>query len=161
MCSQSVNALFRCIFDRSPLISISSLIGPAANGIVGQKMLCKFLWQARTTIYRIHAYVWFLDQDALVCSFQSQCNSVNCPTVICSPNTCSFAWRVTTSETLIPGPSFIFIASVVTITAATTLLLFCGVGDWGSLKRLYPSAHHYFLSPLLLIYLVQYFFRCG
>ena len=36
-----------------------------------------------------------------------------------------------------PGPSFIIIAFVVTIAliiAATTLLLLCGVGDWGSLK---------------------------
>ena len=123
-------------------------------------MLCKFLWQSRTTTYGIHAYEWFLDQDALVCSFQSQYNSVNCPTVICSPNTCSFAWRVTTSETLNPSPSFIIIAFVVTIaliTAATTLLLLCGGGDWGSLKRLHPSTHHYFLSPLLLLYLSSAF----
>ena len=155
MCSQSVNALFRCVFDMSTLISISSLIGPAENGMVGQKMLCKFLWQARTTIYGIHAYVWFIDQDALVWSFQSQSNFVNCPTVIRSPNTCSFAWRVTTSETLNPGPSFIFIAFVVTfalITAATTLLLLCGVGDWGSLKG-YTRQHTvatYILSSAFL-----------
>ena len=45
--------------------------------------------------------------------------------------------RGTTSETLNPGPSFTFIAFVVTFTffaAPTTLLLLCGVGDWGSLK---------------------------
>ena len=47
-----------------------------------------------------------------------------------------FAWRDTTSETLNPGPSFIFIAFVVTIAlfAVATWLLLCGVGDWGSLK---------------------------
>ena len=63
-----------------------------------------------------------------------------------------FAWRVTTSETLNPGPSFIFIAFVVTIalSAATTLLLLCLVGDWGSLNRLHPSTQDYFLVPLLL-----------
>ena len=74
---------------------------------------------------------------------------------MCAPNTCSFAWRVTTSETLNPGPSFIFIAFVVTFAlfAATPLLLLCGVGDWGSLKRLHPSTQKYFLSPLLLIFL--------
>ena len=68
---------------------------------------------------------------------QSWCNSVNCTTVICSPSTLFFCLRGTTSETLNPGPSFTFIAFVVTFTffaAPTTLLLLCGVGDWGSLK---------------------------
>ena len=49
-----------------------------------------------------------------------------------------YVWDVsdTTSETLNLGPSFIFIAFVVTIAlfAATPLLLLCGIGDWGSLK---------------------------
>src|SRR3954464_7733530 len=59
------------------------------------------------------------------------------PTIICSPNTLFFCLRGTTSETLNPGPSFTFIAFVVNFTffaPPTTLLLLCGVGDWGSLK---------------------------
>ena len=36
---------------------------------------------------------------------------VNCPTVICSPSTGSIAWRVTSSETTNPGPSFTIVRS--------------------------------------------------
>jgi hypothetical protein len=43
MCSRSVNALLRCFIKRSTLITSSFPWGPAANGLVGQKMLCKFL----------------------------------------------------------------------------------------------------------------------
>ena len=43
MCSRSDNALLRCLFKRSTLITSSFPWGPTANGLVGQKMLCKFL----------------------------------------------------------------------------------------------------------------------
>jgi hypothetical protein len=43
MCSRSVSALLRCSVKRSALITSSFPWGPAANGLVGQKMLCKFL----------------------------------------------------------------------------------------------------------------------
>ena len=52
-------------------------------------------------------------------------------------------------KTLNPGPSFISIAFVVTfalITAATTLLLLCGVGDWGSLKDYTRQLSHQIFS---------------
>ena len=35
---------------------------------------------------------------------RSRMPSSACPTVICLPNTCSFYWRVTTSEARNPGP---------------------------------------------------------
>ena len=41
--SPSVNALLRCSIKRSTLITSSFPWGPAADGLVGQKMLCKFL----------------------------------------------------------------------------------------------------------------------
>ena len=56
VCSRSVNALLRCFIKRSTLITSSFPWGPAANGLVGQKMLCKFSLRARTTIYGTHAY---------------------------------------------------------------------------------------------------------
>ena len=37
------------------------LYWPRWNGRVGQKMLYKFLWQVDTTIFGIHAYVWWMD----------------------------------------------------------------------------------------------------
>jgi hypothetical protein len=43
MCSLSVNALLRYFIKRSTLITSSFPWGPAANGLVGQKMSCKFL----------------------------------------------------------------------------------------------------------------------
>ena len=55
-CSWSVNALLRCFIKRSTLITSRFPWGPAANGLVGQKMLCKFSLRARTTIYGTHAY---------------------------------------------------------------------------------------------------------
>src|ERR1041384_1023786 len=82
--------------------------------MVGQKMLCKVL------IASTYNYI-----------------RNTCLTVICSPSTLFFCLRGTTSETLNPGPSFTFIVFLVTFTffaAPTTLLLLCGVGDWGSLK---------------------------
>jgi hypothetical protein len=43
MCSWSINALLRYSIKRSTFITSSFPWGPAANGLVGQKMLCKFL----------------------------------------------------------------------------------------------------------------------
>jgi hypothetical protein len=43
MCSRSVDALLRYSIKRSTLITSSFPWGPAANGLVGQKMSCKFL----------------------------------------------------------------------------------------------------------------------
>ena len=43
VCSRSVNALLRCSIKRSTLSTSSFPWGPAANGLVGQKMTCKFL----------------------------------------------------------------------------------------------------------------------
>jgi hypothetical protein len=43
MCSRSVNALLRYSIKRSTLITSRFPWGPAANGLVGQKMSCKFL----------------------------------------------------------------------------------------------------------------------
>ena len=56
VCSRSVNALLRCFIKRSTLIISRFPWGPAANGLVGQKMLCKFSLRARTTKYGTHAY---------------------------------------------------------------------------------------------------------
>ena len=43
MCSRSVNTLLRYFIKRSILITSSFPWGPAANWLVGQKMVCKFL----------------------------------------------------------------------------------------------------------------------
>ena len=43
ICSWSVNALHQYSIKMSTLITSSFPWGPAANGLVGQKMLCKFL----------------------------------------------------------------------------------------------------------------------
>ena len=56
VCSWSVNALLRCFIKRSTLITSRFPWGPAANRLVGQKMLFKFSLRARTTIYWTHAY---------------------------------------------------------------------------------------------------------
>jgi succinate dehydrogenase hydrophobic anchor subunit len=52
MCSLSVNALLWYFIKRSTLITSSFPWGPAANGLVGQKMSCKFL------IASTHNYIW-------------------------------------------------------------------------------------------------------
>jgi membrane-bound metal-dependent hydrolase YbcI (DUF457 family) len=52
VCSWSINALLRYSIRRSTLITSSFPWGPAANGLVGQKMLCKFL------IASTHDYLW-------------------------------------------------------------------------------------------------------
>ena len=59
MCSRSVNALLRCFIKRSTLITSSFPWGPAANGLVGQKMVCKFLI-ARTYDYIRNTCRWLL-----------------------------------------------------------------------------------------------------
>jgi hypothetical protein len=43
MCSLSINALLQYFIKRSTLITSRFPWGPAANGLVGQKMSCKFL----------------------------------------------------------------------------------------------------------------------
>jgi hypothetical protein len=52
MCSRIVNCLLRYSIKRSTLITSSFPWGPAANRLVGQKMLCKFL------IVSMHDYLW-------------------------------------------------------------------------------------------------------
>jgi hypothetical protein len=55
MCSRSVNALLQYSIKRSTLITSSFPWGPAANGLVGQKMLCKFLIASTYDYIRTHA----------------------------------------------------------------------------------------------------------
>jgi hypothetical protein len=57
MCSLSVNALLRYSIKRSTLITSRFSWGPAANGLVGQKMLCKFLI-ASTYDYLRNTCLW-------------------------------------------------------------------------------------------------------
>jgi hypothetical protein len=64
MCSRSVNALLRCSIKRSTLITSSFPWGPAANGLVGQKMLCKFLI-ASTYDYIRNTCLWLLSTRML------------------------------------------------------------------------------------------------
>jgi hypothetical protein len=57
MCSLSVNALLRYSIKRSTLITSSFPWAPAANGLVGQKMSCKFLI-ASTYDYLRNTCLW-------------------------------------------------------------------------------------------------------
>jgi hypothetical protein len=59
MYSQSVNALLRYSIKRSTLINNSFHWGPAANGLVGQKVSCKFLI-ASTYDYIRNTCLWLL-----------------------------------------------------------------------------------------------------
>jgi hypothetical protein len=52
MCSLSVNALLQYSIKRSTLITSRFPCGPTTNGLVGQKMSCKFL------IASTHDYLW-------------------------------------------------------------------------------------------------------
>jgi hypothetical protein len=52
MCSLSINALLWCSIKRSTLITSRFPWGPTANGLVGQKMSCKFL------IASTYDYLW-------------------------------------------------------------------------------------------------------
>jgi hypothetical protein len=64
VCSRSVNALLRCFIKRSTLITSRFPWGPAANGLVGQKMLCKFLI-ASTHEYIQNTCLWLLSTRML------------------------------------------------------------------------------------------------
>ena len=55
MCSWSVHALLRCFIKRSTLITSRFPWSPAANRLVGHKMLCKFSLRARASINGTHA----------------------------------------------------------------------------------------------------------
>jgi hypothetical protein len=57
MCSLSVNDLLRCSIKRSTLITSRFPWGPTANGLVGQKMSCKFLI-ASTYDYLRNTCLW-------------------------------------------------------------------------------------------------------
>jgi hypothetical protein len=59
MCSQSVNALLQYSIKRSTLITSSFPWDPAANGLVGQNMSCKFLI-ASTYDYIRNTCIWLL-----------------------------------------------------------------------------------------------------
>ena len=137
MCSWSVNALFRCS-AAGDLNLHKFLKWPHSQRDGRTKYVVQVLMSITYNYIRNTCLHMVLRLGCSSLFFgQSWCNSVNCPTVICSPSTLFFAWRDTTSETLNPGPSFTFIAFVVTFTflaAPTTWLLLCGVGDSGSLK---------------------------
>jgi hypothetical protein len=64
MCSWSVNALLRYSIKRSTLITSSFPWGPTANGLVGQKMSCKFLI-ASTYDYIRNTCLWLLSTRML------------------------------------------------------------------------------------------------
>jgi hypothetical protein len=64
MYSQSVNALLRYSIKRSTLITSSFPWDPAANGLVGQKMSCKFLI-ASTYDYIRNTCIWLLSTRIL------------------------------------------------------------------------------------------------
>jgi hypothetical protein len=64
MCSRSVNALLRYSIKRSTLITSSFPWGPAANGLLGQKMPCKFLI-ASTYDYLRNTCLWLLSTRML------------------------------------------------------------------------------------------------
>jgi hypothetical protein len=62
MCSLTVNALLRYFIKRSTSITSSSPWGPAVNGLVGQKMSCKFL------IASTHDYI----RNTCLCLFSTK-----------------------------------------------------------------------------------------
>jgi hypothetical protein len=64
MCSLSVNALLRYFIKRSTLITSRFPWGPAANRLVGQKMLCKFLIES-THDYIRNTCLWLLSTRML------------------------------------------------------------------------------------------------
>jgi hypothetical protein len=64
VCSWSVNALLWYSIKRSTLITSSLPWGPAANGLVGQKMLCKF-FIASTYNYIRNTCLWLLSTRML------------------------------------------------------------------------------------------------
>jgi hypothetical protein len=64
VCSRSVNALLQYSIKRSTLITSSFPWGPAANGLVGQKMLCKFLIASMNDYLR-NTCLWLLSTRML------------------------------------------------------------------------------------------------
>jgi hypothetical protein len=64
MCSLSVNSLLRYSIKRSTLITSIFPGGPAANGLVGQKMSCKFLI-ASTYDYLQNTCLWLFSTRML------------------------------------------------------------------------------------------------
>jgi hypothetical protein len=64
ICSLSVNTLLRCSIKRSILITSRFPWGPAANGLVGQKMSCKFLI-ASTYDYIRNTCLWLFSTRML------------------------------------------------------------------------------------------------
>jgi hypothetical protein len=64
VCLQSVNALLWCSIKRNTLIISSFPWGPAANGLVRQKVLCKFLI-ASTYDYIRNTCLWLLSTRML------------------------------------------------------------------------------------------------
>jgi hypothetical protein len=71
MCSRSVNALLRYSIKRSTLITSRFPWGPAANGLVGQKMSCKFLitstynYIRNTCLWLLSARMYYLYLSAI------------------------------------------------------------------------------------------------
>jgi hypothetical protein len=64
MCSLSINALLLYFIKRSTLITSRFPWGPAANGLVGQKMSCKFLI-ASTHDYLRNTCLWLFSTRML------------------------------------------------------------------------------------------------
>jgi hypothetical protein len=72
MCSLSVNALLRYSIKKSTLITSRFPWGPAANGLVGQKMSCKFLI-ASTYDYLRNICLWLFSTRMLYYYLSANC----------------------------------------------------------------------------------------
>jgi hypothetical protein len=88
MCSLSVNALFRYCIKRSTLITSRFPWGPAANGLVGQKMSCKFLI-ASTYDYLRNTCLWLFSTRMLIFIYLQLPMSWLLHELSCPCNTCS------------------------------------------------------------------------
>ena len=95
----------------STLITISTLFGPAATGWL-DKRCCTNSHSEWIQLYTEHMPTYDLLAKQVCHKLVSIL--VNCPTIICSPNTGSITWRVTSSETTNPGPSFTIVATIST-----------------------------------------------
>ena len=86
-------------------------------------MSCKFLLQACMTIYGKYALHMIYELDV----YHELFTIVNCPTVICLPNTCYFGElplvKLGTPVHITPSNIFRAIVSVVAIAFVTLLLL--------------------------------------
>ena len=89
------------------LITISFLFVPTRMGWL-DKICCRNSHSEWIQLYTEHMPIH--DLLAKQVFHNLDINLVNCPIVICSPNTGSIAWRVTSSETTNPGPSFTMVA---------------------------------------------------